>query len=99
MTTIAPVKNAYPDISVLMSTKVEFQRVLNEMLREMGLKRDGVLAKVSWDTVKPAPAMAWYTPGEADITFHVGEFLRLHPDLDVSDLAKAILVEPLRKAS
>jgi hypothetical protein len=91
MTTIAPVKNAYPDISVLMSTKVEFQRVLNEMLREMGLKRDGVLAKVSWDTVKPAPAMAWYTPGEADITFHVGEFLRLHPDLDVSDLAKAIL--------
>ena len=56
--------------------RTSLQNTLNESLSTLGVRTDkGVLVKV--DTAdNEAPAMGWYTPGFADITFHVGEFLK-----------------------
>jgi len=57
--------------------RTALQSSLNETLHSLGVRSDsrGVLVKVDAND-GPAPAMGWYTPGYADITLHVGEFLK-----------------------
>jgi hypothetical protein len=70
------------------SERTVLQSQLNAALDSLGMRhhRTGaVLVKVD-AADGPAPAMGWYTPGAADITFHVGEFLKLHPELTPEQL-------------
>lgn len=71
------------------TTRAKFQSELNNALDYLGMKAgsSAVLVKVDAKNYD-APAMGWYAPGEADITFHVGEFLKLHPDLTVEHLLR-----------
>lgn len=84
--------------------RIGVQADLNVLLGALGMKTRedrykpdstvaSVLVKADF-TEGPAPAVAWFTPGTADITFHVGEFMRLHPDLTPEQLISSLQNSP-----
>jgi hypothetical protein len=80
---------ARPTIKISEDKRVELQTRLNTTIAQLGMKGGSgtTLVKVDIGDYE-APAIGWYTPGLADITFHIAEFLKLHPGMTVTDLMR-----------
>jgi hypothetical protein len=78
---------ARPTIKISEPSRVELQRTLNASIANLGMKGGSGTTLVKVDIGDTdAPAIGWYTPGLADITFHIKEYLKLHPEMEIPDL-------------
>ena len=80
---------ARPTIKIAETKRVELQKTLNTTIAQLGMKGGSgtTLVKVDIGDYE-APAIGWYTPGLADITFHIAEYLKLHPEMNLTDLLR-----------